>query len=80
MDKSAHEIRQDLQREYELCLDYQQAYRAKRKALQRMHGLPKDSYALIPWICNRLKETDNGTVAKWVDAAGDKFEKLFIPY
>ena len=56
----------DLQRECGLCLDYQQTYRAKEKSLQRMHSLPKDSYTLITWICDRLKESDNGLQRRYL--------------
>ncbi|XP_025644770.1 uncharacterized protein [Arachis hypogaea] len=35
---------------------------------------------LIPWICNRLVETDPQTVAKWTCSPGYQFEKLFIAY
>ncbi|XP_028799212.1 uncharacterized protein LOC114754590 [Neltuma alba] len=46
-----NDIRWDLEREYGLSLNYQQAYRAKEKALAKIHGCPQESYMLIPWIC-----------------------------
>ncbi|XP_028787196.1 uncharacterized protein LOC114743169 [Neltuma alba] len=53
---------------------------AKEKALEDIHGRPDHSYMLIPWICDRLKETDDKTVAKWVAARNNRFERVFIAY
>ncbi|XP_028785849.1 uncharacterized protein LOC114741731 [Neltuma alba] len=55
MHKAPNDIRRDLEREYGLSLNYQQAYRAKEKALENL-WLSAGVYMLIPWICERLKE------------------------
>lgn len=80
IDKTPTEIRRDLYREYGVRLNYSQAYWGKRRALLNLEGSPKDSYKLIPWLCDRLKETDQDTVAKWVSTAEDRFEHLFNAY
>ncbi|XP_054782780.1 uncharacterized protein LOC129290067 [Prosopis cineraria] len=64
IDKGANELARDLYREYDVRLSYSQAYRGREKALREIHGRAEDSYSIIPWICDRLMETDPMTVAK----------------
>ncbi|XP_054801455.1 uncharacterized protein LOC129305452 [Prosopis cineraria] len=79
IDKGANELARDLYREYGVRLSYSQAYRGREKALREIHGRAEDSYSIIPWICDRLMETDPMTVAKW-NASNNRFERLFIAY
>ncbi|XP_054820422.1 uncharacterized protein LOC129319368 [Prosopis cineraria] len=67
VDKRPNEIKADIYRDYGISLTYRQALRAKERALVEINGLPDQSYMLVPWLCNRLMETDADTVAKWVD-------------
>ncbi|XP_054817078.1 uncharacterized protein LOC129316709 [Prosopis cineraria] len=80
VEKTLNEIRQDLYKEYGLNLTYRQALRGKDRALEEIHGLPQQSYMLIPWLCEKLKETDPDTVAKWVASKNYRFDRLFIAY
>ncbi|XP_028799280.1 uncharacterized protein LOC114754657 [Neltuma alba] len=80
IDRLPNDIRKSLERDYGVKLTYKQAYRAKQKALEDIHGRPDQSYMLIPWICERLKETNNKTVAKWVGNTNNTFERAFIAY
>ncbi|XP_028763658.1 uncharacterized protein LOC114721933 [Neltuma alba] len=79
-EKRPNEIRRTLARDYGVKLTYKQAYRAKEKALEEIQGRPEQSYMLIPWICQRLKETDEKTVAEWVATVNNIFERVFIAY
>ncbi|XP_054813530.1 uncharacterized protein LOC129314192 [Prosopis cineraria] len=79
IDKGANKLARDLYREYGVRLSYSQAYRGKEKALWEIHGRAEDSYSIIPWICDRLIETDSMIVAKW-NASNNRFERLFIAY
>ncbi|XP_028788261.1 uncharacterized protein LOC114744241 [Neltuma alba] len=78
-EKRPTEIRKTLERKYGVRLTYAQAYRAKEKAMEHIHGKPEESYMFIPWICQRWKETDDKTVAEWA-AVGNTFEPVFIVY
>ncbi|XP_028755409.1 uncharacterized protein LOC114714806 [Neltuma alba] len=80
IDMRPNDIKKRLQRDYGVKLTYNQAYRAKEKALEDIDGKPDQTYMLIPWICDRLKETDDKTVAKWVAARNNRFERVFIAY
>ncbi|XP_054819001.1 uncharacterized protein LOC129318297 [Prosopis cineraria] len=80
VEKTSNEIRQNLYKEYRLNLTYRQALREKDRALEEIHGLPQKSYMLIPWLCEKLKETDPDTVAKWVASTNYRFDRLFIAY
>ncbi|XP_028788172.1 uncharacterized protein LOC114744149 [Neltuma alba] len=78
-DNHTSEIRKRLKREYGIDLTYKQAYRAREKSLEDIYGRPEQSYMLIPWVCERIKETDEKSVAKWT-AIGNWFELVFIAY
>ena len=64
IDKRASEIKKTLLIDYGVQLTYKQAYRAKEKAKEDLQSNPEHSYMLIPWICDRLKETDPKTLAE----------------
>ncbi|XP_028805899.1 uncharacterized protein LOC114760781 [Neltuma alba] len=80
VDKSPNEIRKDLYKEYGVQLNYTQAYRVRKRALMELHGRVEDSYKVIPWMCERLMETDPDTVARWEGSDSNRFERLFIAY
>ncbi|XP_028763236.1 uncharacterized protein LOC114721564 [Neltuma alba] len=79
IEKHPTEIRKTLEREYGVRLTYTQAYRAKEKAMEHIHRKPEESYLFIPWICQRLKETNDKIVDEWV-VIGNTFERVFIAY
>ncbi|XP_054778457.1 uncharacterized protein LOC129286532 [Prosopis cineraria] len=80
VEKRPNEIKADIYRDYGISLTYRQALRAKERALVEINRLPDQSYMLVPWLCNRLMETDTDTVAKWVASENNRFECLFIAY
>ncbi|XP_054816860.1 uncharacterized protein LOC129316459 [Prosopis cineraria] len=80
VEKRPNEIKADIYRDYGISLTYRQALRAKERALVEINGLPDQSYMLVPWLCNRLMETDADTIAKWVASENNRFERLFIAY
>ncbi|XP_028780352.1 uncharacterized protein LOC114736641 [Neltuma alba] len=80
IDMRPNDIRKRLERDYSVKLTYKQAYRAKEKALEDIYGKADQIYMLIPWICDRLKETNDKTVAKWVATMNNTFECVFIAY
>lgn len=79
-DKAPNEIRRDFYREYGVSLSYGQAVRGKKRALEEMLGPSKHSFSLVPWMCERLLESDPTTVAKWSASTDNRFERLFISY
>ncbi|XP_028755637.1 uncharacterized protein LOC114715005 [Neltuma alba] len=80
IDKRPTKIMTMLKRDYGVNLIYKQAYRAKEKAMEEIQGRPEQSYMLIPWICQRLKESDEKTVAEWVATGNNIFERVFVAY
>ncbi|XP_028752925.1 uncharacterized protein LOC114712539 [Neltuma alba] len=80
IDKNANELRRDLYREYGVRLNYSQAYRGRERALREIHGRAQDSYMAIPWICQRLIETDPNTSARWEGLDSNRFQRVFIAY
>ncbi|XP_054791611.1 uncharacterized protein LOC129297283 [Prosopis cineraria] len=80
VEKRPNKIKADIYRDYGISLTYRRALRAKERALVEINGLPDQSYMLVPWLCNRLMETDADTIAKWVASENNRFERLFIEY
>lgn len=57
------EAAQDLLREHGIALSYPQAHRAKRKALEALHGDFAASFGAIHQYCELLNEVNIGTEA-----------------
>lgn len=58
-------------------LSYSQAWQLKEKTKERIYGLPKNYYKLLPWICQRLLQTNPRTIMEVTHSYDDHFEKLF---
>ena len=61
-------------------LSYSQAWQLKEKTKERIYGLPKNYYKLLPWICQRLLQTNPRTIMEVTHSYDDHFEKLFIAH
>ncbi|KAJ9671317.1 hypothetical protein PVL29_025151 [Vitis rotundifolia] len=68
------------QSDFDVEVNYQKLWRARKKAKEAINGKPEDSYKLIPWMCKRLIESIPGTVAKWTCSDENKFRQLFVAY
>ncbi|OMO65568.1 Zinc finger, PMZ-type [Corchorus capsularis] len=75
-----NQIRSAIETEHGILLNYKQSWRCREQSLVDINGRPEDSYRLIPWICKRLMETDQRTIAKWTSSGGMRFAQLFIAY
>ena len=62
-----------------MSISYQKAWRSKEVALNSLFGDYKDSYNDIPWYCNKVVETNPGSVVKYeVNRRNRKFLRCFI--
>ena len=56
------EIVVDVRDEYQICISYTQAWRAKNFAVDELRGSPEESFALLPEFCHMLELKNPGTI------------------
>ncbi|KAK4755525.1 hypothetical protein SAY87_009282 [Trapa incisa] len=74
------DIAEDIKNEYGIQLNYSQAWRAKEIAREQLLGSYKDSYKLLPFFCERIKETNPGSVAIFSTKEDLSFHSLFVSF
>ncbi|CBI32890.3 unnamed protein product, partial [Vitis vinifera] len=79
-DYLPRQICEDFERQHGVKLTYNQAWKCKEKAKERIFGLPHNSYKLLPWLCKQLMETNSGTIAEWTSSDKGNFMQLFIAH
>ena len=67
------QICKDFHRQYEMQLNYCQAWNLKENAKEQIHGVPQCSYKLLSWLCTRLIGTNQETIAKYRCTNGGHF-------
>ncbi|XP_058102741.1 uncharacterized protein LOC131246536 [Magnolia sinica] len=75
---TTREIRNDIYREYGVNLKYQQAYVAKEVAQEKLEDL--QPYSQLPWFCNRIKETNPGSLVTLTTTGKSRFHRLFVSF
>lgn len=73
------EIADDLEREYGLSLNYAQAWRGKFVAKKELHNSHEEACNQLPWFCDRIIETNPGSVATLLTSDDSKF-RLFVAF
>ena len=73
-------ICKDFVREHGMRLTYVQAWHIKKKAKERIYGQPKNFYKLLPWMCERIKKCNPGSVVELTHSSDGHFEQLFIAH
>jgi hypothetical protein len=73
------DIANDLQREYGLCLNYSQAWRGKAIARKELYSSDEEACNQLPWFCQRIVETNPGSVATVVALEDSKF-RFFVAF
>lgn len=76
---SPKDIANDFQREYGLNLNYTQAWRGKFFAKQELHNSHEEACSQLPWLCERILDTNPGSVATLETSNDSKFS-LFIAF
>ncbi|XP_059654287.1 uncharacterized protein LOC132301006 [Cornus florida] len=74
------QISKDFKNDFRIKINYMQSWRTKEHAKEAIDRKPEDSYKLVPWMCQRLRESMPGTIAKWTCAEEGKFKQLFVSY
>ncbi|KAF5464882.1 hypothetical protein F2P56_014926 [Juglans regia] len=74
------DIADDIKREYGIQLNYSQAWRAKEIAREQLQGSYKEAYNLLPFFCEKIKETNPGSVATFTTKDDSSFHRLFVSF
>lgn len=74
------DIADDIRREYGIQLNYSQAWRAKEIAREQLQGSYKEAYTLLPFFCDKIKETNPGSFATFTTKEDSSFHRLFISF
>uniref|UniRef100_A0A1J3HNP2 SWIM-type domain-containing protein n=1 Tax=Noccaea caerulescens TaxID=107243 RepID=A0A1J3HNP2_NOCCA len=79
-DYKPKDIAEDIKREYGIQLNYSQAWRAKEIAREQLQGSYKEAYSQLPFFCEKIKETNPGSVATFTTKEDSSFHRLFISF
>lgn len=79
-DYKPKDIAEDIKREYGIQLNYSQAWRAKEVAREQLQGSYKEAYSQLPLLCEKIKETNPGSIATFVTKEDSSFHRLFISF
>lgn len=74
------DIAEDIKREYGIHLNYSQAWRAKEIAREQLQGSYKEAYNQLPYFCERIKETNPGSVATFTTKEDSSFHRFFVSF
>ncbi|KAM7278591.1 hypothetical protein ACFE04_005725 [Oxalis oulophora] len=70
----------DIEREYGIQLHYSQARRAREVAREQLQGSHIEAYSQIPFLCEKIEETNPGSVATFVTKDDSSFHRLFVSF
>ncbi|CAL5059809.1 unnamed protein product [Urochloa decumbens] len=73
------DIANDLHREYGLSLNYSQAWRGKAIAQKELYSSHEEACNQLPWFCQRIVETNPGSVAT-LEALEDSKFRFFVAF
>ncbi|XP_010524705.1 PREDICTED: uncharacterized protein LOC104802686 [Tarenaya hassleriana] len=79
-DYKPKDIAEDIKREYGIQLNYSQAWRAKEIAREQLQGSYKEAYSQLPFFCEKIKETNPGSIAHFTTKEDSSFHRLFISF
>lgn len=74
------DIADDIKREYGIQLNYSQAWRAKEIAREQLQGSYKEAYNQLPFFCEKIKETNPGSIATFSTKNDSSFHRLFVSF
>ncbi|XP_071719661.1 uncharacterized protein [Rutidosis leptorrhynchoides] len=74
------EIAIELKRDYGIDLNYSQARRAKEYAREQLLGSYKDAYSELPFFCEKIMETNQGSLATFSTKEDNSFHRLFVSF
>lgn len=74
------DIVNDIKQEYGIQLNYFQAWRGKEIAKEQLQGSYKEAYGQLPYFCERIMETNSGSLATFTTKDDSSFQRLFVSF
>ncbi|KAJ7973208.1 Protein FAR1-RELATED SEQUENCE like [Quillaja saponaria] len=74
------DIVNDIKQEYGIQLNYFQAWRGKEIAKEQIQGSYKEAYSQLPFFCEKIMETNPGSVATFTTKEDSSFHRLFVSF
>lgn len=74
------DIVNDIKEEYGIQLNYFQAWRGKEIAKEQIQGSYKEAYSMLPVFCEKIMETNPGSLATFTTKDDSSFHRLFISF
>ncbi|XP_055811163.1 uncharacterized protein LOC129880923 isoform X2 [Solanum dulcamara] len=74
------DIATDIKREYGIQLNYSQAWRAKEIAREQLQGSYTEAYSHLPSFCEKIMETNPGSLATFATKEDSSFHRLFVSF
>lgn len=72
------DIVNDIKQEYGIQLNYFQAWRGKEIAKEQLQGSYKEAYNQLPFFCEKIMETNPGSLATFTTKEDSSFHRLFV--
>ncbi|XP_078177250.1 uncharacterized protein LOC144571743 isoform X2 [Carex rostrata] len=74
------DIARDIYEDYGLALTYSQVWRGREVAQRELYHAIKETYSQLPWFCERILETNPGSVAILSPLVDSKFRRFFVSF
>ncbi|XP_042988044.1 uncharacterized protein LOC122315859 [Carya illinoinensis] len=74
------DIVNDIKQEYGIQLNYFQAWRGKEIAKEQLQGSYKEAYNQLPFFCEKIMETNPGSLANFTTKEDSSFHRLFVSF
>ncbi|KAJ3674080.1 hypothetical protein LUZ60_006072 [Juncus effusus] len=74
------DIARDIYESFGLALTYSQVWRGREVAQKELYQALKETYTQLPWFCERILETNPGSVAILSPLVDSKFRRFFVSF
>ncbi|XP_008800158.1 uncharacterized protein LOC103714622 isoform X3 [Phoenix dactylifera] len=74
------ELVRELYEDYGVTLTYSQVWRGREVAQKELYDTLKETYNQLPWFCERILETNPGSVAILSTSHDSKFRRFFVSF
>ncbi|KAL8166312.1 hypothetical protein V2J09_007811 [Rumex salicifolius] len=74
------DIVNDIKEEYGIQLNYFQAWRGKEVAREQLQGSYKEAYGQLPVFCEKIMESNRGSLATFTTKDDSSFHRLFVSF
>ncbi|TXG63211.1 hypothetical protein EZV62_010205 [Acer yangbiense] len=74
------DIAEQIHRNFGIELKYSQAWRGIETAREELQGSCKASYNRLPWLCQKIVETNPGSVVTLITREDLSFHRLFVAF